>query len=141
MKKILAFALAVMLVLLCCACGETTETKKPATNNSTGNDSVVSEVESENNSSEEEIPNGSVTVGDTLYESAIVDEESVIKFEPVAKGGLSGLETPWDADTLKKTGYSDKVAAKRREEIVNSPNTLEIYGDKITGKVYYGHHR
>ncbi len=137
MKKILAFALAVMLVLLCCACGETTETKKPANNDSTGNDTVVSEVESENNSSEEEVPNGSVTVGDTLYESVIVDEESVVNFKPVESGGLTGLETPWDADTLKTKGYSDEIAAKRREEIVNTPNTMDIYGDKITGKVYY----
>ena len=136
MKKILAFALAVMLVLLCCACGET-PTKKPANNDSTGNDSVVSEVESENASSEEEVPNGSVTVGDTLYESVIVDEDKVVKFEPVAKGGLSGLETAWNGDVLKKTGYSDELAAKRREEIVNTPNTMDIYGKEITGKVYY----
>ena len=136
MKKILAFALAVMLVLLCCACGNT-ETKKPANNDSTGNDTVVSEVESENTSSEEDVPNGSVTVGDTLYESVIVDEEKVVNFKPAATGGLSGLETAWDGDVLKKTGKSDELAAKRREEIVNTPNTMDIYGKEITGKVYY----
>ena len=107
MKKILAFALAVMLVLLCCACGEKTETKKPTNNDSTGNDSVVSEVESENASSEEDVPNGSITVGDTLYESIIVDEEKVVNFKPASTGGLSGLETAWDGDVLKKTGKSD----------------------------------
>lgn len=141
MKKILAFALAVMLVLLCCACGDN-ETKKPIGNNSStanGNDSVVSEVESEDESSKDDLTNknGSVTVGDTMYESIIVDEDSVVNFEPAATGGLSGLETPWNADVLKKTGYSDEIAAKRREEIVNTPNTMDIYGDKITGKVYY----
>ena len=140
MKKILAFALAVMLVLLCCACGDN-ETKKPTGNSSTssGNDSVVSEVESKDESSEDDLTNknGSVTVGDTLYESYIVDEDSVVRFEAAATGGMKGIDTPWDADVLKKTGYSDQLAATRREEITNTPNTMDIYGSKITGKVYY----
>lgn len=137
MKKILAFALAVMLVFLCCACGE--ETKKPTGTSSTqsSNDSVASEVESQNESEDKTNKNGSVVVEGVPYESYIVDEDSVVKFEPAATGGLYSIDTPWDADVLKKTAYSDELAATRRKEITNTPNTMDIYGSKITGKVYY----
>lgn len=147
MKKILAFALAVMMVILCCACGGDTGkdvSSKPTGNNDStvsSNDSITSsdeEVSSESSKKEDTTnKNGSVVVGDTAYESFIIDEDSNVKFEGATKGGISSLDTPWNATGLKKTGYYDAEAKTVRESIMNTPNTMDIYGDKITGKVYY----
>lgn len=145
MKKILAFALAVMLVVLCCACGNS-ETKDPVTGSkpSSTDNSTVSDTDStasdEETSSKKDTAdkNGSVTVGDTYYESIIVDEEEKTNFVAVTKEGFNANSNDaWLGTALKTTAYADDQAKAMRDSIVNTPNTLDIYGSKVTGKIYY----
>jgi hypothetical protein len=145
MKKILAFALAVMLVVLCCACGNN-ETKDPVTGSkpSSTDNSTVSDTDStasdEETSSKKDTAdkNGSVAVSDTLYESYIVDEDTVVEFEGAAKGGFYTTDNnAWEGTALKTTAHSDAQAKAMRDAIIKTPNTMEIYGSKVTGKIYY----
>ena len=144
MKKLLAFALAVMLVVLCCACGNSGKDPVTGSKPSSADNSTVSDTDStasdEETSSKKDTAdkNGSVTLDDTYYESIIVDEDESTDFVAVSKDGFyTNSNNAWLGTALKTTAYADEKADAMREAIVKTPNTLEIYSSKVTGKVYY----
>ena len=124
--------------------GTSTPNNTNSSNSSQNDVTSSSESNSQNNSSAnnssqktEKVP-GSAILGDTpTLETYITIEDDTANREIVPEYGTvpSTLETKWDADTLNHKGNSDELANELRQEIVNSPNTADIYD--IKGTIYY----
>lgn len=131
MKKILSLVLAMLMLVMCCACGDEKSdsgNKKP------------SKPDKDNSSSGEEnteTPQGTVSIGDDpIFESFITVDAIELPDSSVEYGtSPSTLKTKWDATGTIKKGNSDTEATALRNQILNSKNTLELYN--VTGTVYY----
>ena len=151
MKKAIAIAMALLMLLVCCACGETpsSNTSSTGSTSSQNTSDVSSDVSSEDTSSEqEEVSAPAQTVTTTTPAGVVLDDMPLIESNIVLDEGLefpdilpeygtqpSTLDTGWNATAPIKKGNTDEAADALRNEILNAKNTADIYD--IKGTIYY----
>lgn len=154
MKKAVALIMAMLLIILCCACNKNPTPVGTSSDNSGSLPQNSSQVSSEDNAEDEnqsvnegpnkvttetvtEIPS-SVLLGDTpIFENYITVDDGLSNTEIVPEYGTapSTLDTAWNATSPIKKGNSDDRADELRNKILDSKNTADIYN--ITGTIYY----
>lgn len=128
MKKTIAVIMALIMVVLLCACGDAAMPSKKLrvkdTNSSSG----------EENQAEEEY--GVTVEGDALSAEATLETLNLSDIDSVEQGtSKPTLSTPWNATGMVKSGKSDAQADALRNKVLNAKNTAEIYS--IKGTTYY----
>ena len=143
MKRIIAFILAIMLLAICCACGrdkanKNNAEKKNNTSSHGSDDTSSGDGDEVDPADDQSLTPGSVSLEDgTVTETYITvdDDNSIAEILPEYGTAPATLNTKWNADCTRKSGYSDAQANALREKVLGSGNTASIY--KITGTTYY----
>ncbi|MBR5922163.1 MAG: hypothetical protein IKZ59_00035 [Clostridia bacterium] len=135
MKRLIALLCAALLLLLTgCDSAKTTKAGKPYSSTiETGTDDPVDDPTDDETERPYEISGG-----DDAMLSFLDDDEDAVTTSLVEKGtSPATLDTKWRTDTYSpvEPGGAEALAVTMRNNVINSPNTAEIY--HWTGKTYY----
>ncbi len=134
LKQILSFVLALCMIFALSACKDDTSGEKPADSSSAGSSPTNSQAGSSAGSEDTDSSQAETTGNSVIGQKYEVTEDIVLARSDYDEKKPDDVQPNMYAP-LK--GYKDAETNAMKEKILNTGNTEEYYGKKITGTKYY----